>query len=175
VFHARFIPDRKLLQAHLKKCTGSDIKCPTCYDEFKDRFAKARHIKWHISPDRTPDYDYRCFSDQQGGGDGRQRQHRYYQQQQRHHQLYSSPKDEIVSFMDTDLDAVVALILKDPAIPIGATKRNTSPRTLQQLISAISTRIAMSSVSKKRYQYEGHPMAKRCKCAKLRASTVSLQ
>jgi hypothetical protein len=36
-------------------------------------------------------------------------------EQQRHHQLYSSPKDEIVSFMDTDLDAVVALILKDPA------------------------------------------------------------
>jgi hypothetical protein len=41
-------------------------------------------------------------------------------------------KDEIVSFMDTDLDAVVAMILKFPArFQLALQERDATPRTVQ--------------------------------------------
>jgi hypothetical protein len=73
----------------------------------------------------------------------------------------------------TDLDAVVALILKDPAIPIGATKRNTSPRTLQNSFRRYRQESQCPRYPRKGTNMRVIKMAKRCKCAKLRASTVS--
>jgi hypothetical protein len=47
-----------------------------------------------------------------------QGQQRYHQQQhqQRHHQLHTQFRNEIVSFMDTDLDAVVAFDPQGPGL-----------------------------------------------------------
>jgi hypothetical protein len=104
----------------------------TCHEQFTDRSTKSAYQRAHASG-RDTNYDCRRF-------DQTRRwwlfprttwNHPQQREQQRHHQLYSSPKDEIVSFMDTDLDAVVAHPQRSRAIPIGATKRNTSPRTLQ--------------------------------------------
>jgi hypothetical protein len=50
----------------------SDHSAPTVTKNQRPVSKKRNMVKGHMCSDRTPDYDYRCFSDQQGGGDGRE-------------------------------------------------------------------------------------------------------
>jgi hypothetical protein len=106
-----FLTDRTLA-VHSRKCDGvKALQCPTCHVTLKDRVAKSRHIKKRGC---TTDMRVAITAGNvvQGvgiiNGD--------------HNTINNvtinctpAQKEEIVSFMDTDLDAVVELILKDPS------------------------------------------------------------